>query len=58
MTSSEASAAPPQPATWYAKTAVAAREWPAVSFDLDTDVCVVGGGLAGITIAREVARRG
>ena len=58
MTSSEATAAPPQPATWYAKTAVAAREWPAVSFDLDTDVCVVGGGLAGITIAREVARRG
>lgn len=26
--------------------------------DLDVDVCVVGGGLAGITIARELARRG
>lgn len=26
--------------------------------DLDVDVCVVGGGLAGLTVAREVARRG
>src|SRR5215475_5048917 len=48
----------PHPATWYAETAVASRQWPTLTFDLDTDVCVVGGGLAGITIAREVARRG
>ena len=58
MTQGEANAAPHHPATWYAQTAVAAREWPALTFDLDTDVCVVGGGLAGITIAREIARRG
>jgi glycine/D-amino acid oxidase-like deaminating enzyme len=58
MTQSEANAASLHPATWYGETAVGRREWPALTFDLDTDVCVVGGGLAGITIAREVARRG
>src|ERR1700747_3463872 len=58
MTNSDVNAASQHPATWYAQTAVAAREWPALTFDLDTDVCVVGGGLAGITIARELARRG
>ena len=29
-----------------------------LTFDLDIDVCVVGGGLAGLTTAREIARRG
>src|SRR5205807_8696542 len=29
-----------------------------LTFDLDIDVCVIGGGLAGLTTAREVARRG
>ena len=29
-----------------------------LSFDLDVDVCVIGGGLAGLTVAREIARRG
>ncbi len=29
-----------------------------LSHDLDVDVCVVGGGVAGLTVAREVARRG
>jgi glycine/D-amino acid oxidase-like deaminating enzyme len=47
-----------EPETWYAATAVAAPERPALSHDLDVDVCVVGAGLAGLTIAREVARRG
>jgi gamma-glutamylputrescine oxidase len=50
--------APTNPATWYAQTAVGHRQWPSLTFDLDTDVCVVGGGLAGITVAREVAKRG
>jgi glycine/D-amino acid oxidase-like deaminating enzyme len=58
MTNNQMDATPNHSATWYAQTAVAAREWPTLTFDLDTDVCVVGGGLAGITIAREVARRG
>jgi glycine/D-amino acid oxidase-like deaminating enzyme len=44
--------------TWYAATAVAAPERPALNHDLDADVCVVGAGLAGLTVAREVARRG
>jgi glycine/D-amino acid oxidase-like deaminating enzyme len=31
---------------------------PPLTVDLDVDVCVIGGGLAGLTAAREVARRG
>jgi glycine/D-amino acid oxidase-like deaminating enzyme len=45
-------------AGWYASTAIAPRRWPSLTFDLDVDVCVVGGGLAGLTTALEVARRG
>src|SRR6476620_4801148 len=44
--------------TWYAATMVAVPERPALQHDLDVDVCVVGAGLAGLTVAREVARRG
>src|SRR3954468_16489815 len=29
-----------------------------LTFDLDVDVCVVGAGLAGLTVAREAARSG
>src|SRR6202142_4084515 len=29
-----------------------------LSFDLDVDICVVGAGLAGLTVALEVARLG
>src|SRR5436305_3617807 len=47
-----------EPRTWYAATAVASPERRALSHDLDADVCVIGAGLAGLTIAREVARRG
>src|SRR3954468_5928899 len=31
---------------------------PALTADLDVDVCVVGGGIAGVTTALEVARGG
>jgi gamma-glutamylputrescine oxidase len=52
----------PEPApygqTWYTATMVAAPERPALTHNLDVDVCVVGAGLAGLTVAREVARRG
>src|SRR5262245_22733098 len=43
---------------WYAGTAASPRRWPALTFDLDVDVCVVGGGLAGLTTALEIGRRG
>src|SRR5665213_4406856 len=36
----------------------AARERSRLSFDLDADICVVGAGLAGLTIALEAARLG
>jgi len=45
-------------AGWYAQTAVAPKRWPTLTFDFDVDVCVVGGGLAGLTTALEIARRG
>ncbi len=45
-------------AGWYAANAAAPFERPRLTFDLDVDVCVIGGGLAGLTVAREVARRG
>ena len=44
--------------TWYAATMVAVPERRALTHDLDVDVCVIGAGLAGLTVAREVARRG
>src|SRR5438552_11579488 len=44
--------------SWYAATMVAAPERVPLVYDLDVDVCVIGGGLAGLTTAREVARRG
>ena len=45
-------------ASWYEATRVASPARPRLSFDLDVDVCVIGAGLAGLTVAREVARRG
>jgi gamma-glutamylputrescine oxidase len=44
--------------SWYENTIAAPAERSRLAFDLDVDVCVVGGGLAGLTVAREVARRG
>src|SRR6516225_12154748 len=35
-----------------------APECGRLAFDLDVDVCVIGGGLAGLTTARELALRG
>src|ERR1700742_4121538 len=36
----------------------AARDRTRLTFDLDVDICVVGAGLAGLTVAFEAARRG
>ena len=47
-----------QAAGWYEATRVASPERPRLNVDLDVDVCVIGAGLAGLTVAREVALRG
>ena len=47
-----------QDAGWYSETMAPAPQRSRLSIDLDVDVCVIGGGLAGLTAAREVARRG
>jgi gamma-glutamylputrescine oxidase len=44
--------------SWYAATKVSAPARPPLHTDLDVDVCVIGGGLAGLTAAREVVRAG
>ena len=44
--------------SWYAATMVPGPEPVPLTYDLDVEVCVIGGGLAGLTAAREVARRG
>ena len=48
----------PFDSAWYLDTIAAASQRPRLTSELDVDVCVVGGGLAGLTVAREVARRG
>jgi glycine/D-amino acid oxidase-like deaminating enzyme len=45
-------------ATWYETTRVPLRERGRLNFDVDVDVCVVGAGLAGLTVAYEVGKRG
>jgi glycine/D-amino acid oxidase-like deaminating enzyme len=49
---SESISAPPRPDT------AASAERPRLGFDLDVDICVVGAGLAGLTVALEAARLG
>jgi glycine/D-amino acid oxidase-like deaminating enzyme len=44
--------------SWYQSTQVENPLRPRLNYELDVDVCVIGGGLAGLTVAREVARRG
>src|SRR6476469_6589226 len=44
--------------TWSQSTRVPSRERGPLNFDLDVDLCVIGAGLAGLTVAREVAMRG
>ncbi|HWM83685.1 MAG TPA: FAD-binding oxidoreductase [Pseudolabrys sp.] len=43
---------------WYAREAQPFEPRAPLTIDLDVDVCVIGGGLAGLTAAHEVARRG
>jgi gamma-glutamylputrescine oxidase len=44
--------------SWYTATAMPAPQRAPLAADLDVDVCVIGGGLAGLTTAREIARSG
>jgi len=44
--------------SWYEATRVASRDRGRLTFELDIDVCVIGAGLAGLTVAREIAKRG
>ncbi len=44
--------------TWYEATADRGGPRPAVTARLEAETCVIGGGLAGLTTALELARRG
>ena len=44
--------------SWYAATKVDDPLRPRLAVDLDVDACVIGGGLAGLTAARELAKSG
>jgi gamma-glutamylputrescine oxidase len=44
--------------TYYSVSANAAPRFASLSSDLDTDVCVVGGGIAGCSTALHLAQRG
>ncbi len=46
------------PATWYAQTRTDRAERPALQGAHDTDTVIVGGGIAGLTTALELAREG
>jgi gamma-glutamylputrescine oxidase len=54
----EANPASPYGETWYAATAVDVPPRPPLGAEVDAEVCVIGGGLAGLTVARELARSG
>ena len=44
--------------SYYAATANGLQSRPALSGDLDADVCVIGGGFTGVNTAIELAQRG
>lgn len=47
-----------EPLTWYHATAPAAPARPALTGDLRAKVCVIGGGLTGVSAALHLAERG
>jgi gamma-glutamylputrescine oxidase len=46
------------PRSWYAATAQIPERRPELTGTMSCEVCVIGGGLAGLTLACELARRG
>jgi gamma-glutamylputrescine oxidase len=43
--------------TWYSAVKPLPPPRSTLNYDLDVDACVIGGGLAGLTVARELVRR-
>lgn len=43
---------------WYTASSVPGEARPRLTFDLDVEVCVVGGGIAGLQVALEAAKSG
>ena len=46
------------PNSWYAESAGPAEHFPSLNQDLRADVCVIGGGYAGLSTALHLAERG
>ena len=46
------------PPTWYHATATPAPDLPALEDEISVDVCVIGGGLTGVSTALHLAERG
>jgi gamma-glutamylputrescine oxidase len=44
--------------SFYSRTRADDRRWPALSGTVEADTCIVGGGLAGLNLALELAGRG
>jgi glycine/D-amino acid oxidase-like deaminating enzyme len=44
--------------TWFSRVTSLPEARTPLNYEIDVDVCVVGGGLAGLTVAREIVRRG
>ena len=57
MTARSAPHPPDEPPTWYEATAHARPPCPTLAGDHDADVCIVGGGLTGLSAALELAVR-
>ena len=44
--------------TYYSRTVSTSETYPAATGRIDADVCIVGGGLSGLTAALKLARSG